>query len=315
MRSRRVAVGLLALLAALAAAPAQAGRPCEERPLEAAAVSQGMSLAVATARALDASGADVVVLARAGQDLAKYGLRYSHFGFAYREAAPPADGLRADAPAARAAAHAVAWTDAAPRPAPARGVWRVLHKLNHCGTADAALYRQGLGEFFLDRPHRYEAAFVVLAPALQAQLLPLLRDNARAARLHEPRYNMVAYPWATRYQQSNQWALETLALAVAEGAPARAPTVPGATGSAARRQAQAWLQQQGYQPTVLRLGAFTRLGARATAANVAFDDHPNDKRFADRIETVTVDSVFDWLARAGLGATPVTVRAREDGPR
>ncbi len=38
-----------------------------------------------------------------------------------------------------------------------------------------------------------------------------------------------------------------------------------------------------------------------TSANIAFDDHPNDKRFADRIETVTVDSVFDWLQRSGLG--------------
>ncbi len=48
------------------------------------------------------------------------------------------------------------------------------------------------------------------------------------------------------------------------------------------------------------LGTFTRLGARMTAANVAFDDHPNEKRFSDRIETVTVDSVFTWLRRTGL---------------
>jgi hypothetical protein len=38
-----------------------------------------------------------------------------------------------------------------------------------------------------------------------------------------------------------------------------------------------------------------------TAANVAFDDHPNDKRFSGRIETVTVDSVFAWLQRSGHG--------------
>ncbi len=51
------------------------------------------------------------------------------------------------------------------------------------------------------------------------------------------------------------------------------------------------------------IGALTRLRARAGSANVAFDDHPNEKRFANRIETVTVDSVLDWLARSGL-ATP-----------
>ena len=47
-------------------------------------------------------------------------------------------------------------------------------------------------------------------------------------------------------------------------------------------------------------------GARVGTANVAFDDHPNEKRFTDRIETVTVDSVFAWLNRSGR-AGPVQV--------
>jgi hypothetical protein len=75
-----------------------------------------------------------------------------------------------------------------------------------------------------------------------------------------------------------------------------------------RDQAQAWLRLKGYTPTTLHLSAFKRLGARMTAANVAFDDHPNEKRFADRIETVTVDSVFAWLNRSGLGGTVQVIR-------
>jgi hypothetical protein len=43
-----------------------------------------------------------------------------------------------------------------------------------------------------------------------------------------------------------------------------------------------------------------------TAANIAFDDHPNDKRYASRIETVTVESVTQWLQRSQL-AGPVRV--------
>ena len=248
-----------ALLAATMSA-AQAGRSCEDRPLQVADVERGMALAERTGRALDASGADVVLLARAGQDLGAYGLRWSHLGLAYRDTAG----------------------------------WRIVHKLNACGSDRAALYRQGLGEFFLDRPHRYEAAFVVPDASLQARLLPLLRDDQRLAHWHNPRYSMVAYPWAQAYQQSNQWAIETLA-GVAEPA------------AGTRAQAQAWLQLHGYQPTPLHLGPLTRLGARVSAANVAFDDHPNDKRFGDRIETVTVDSVFAWLPRAGLGAAPVFI--------
>jgi len=45
-----------------------------------------------------------------------------------------------------------------------------------------------------------------------------------------------------------------------------------------------------------------------TAANVAFDDHPNEKRFGDRIETVTVDSVFAWLNRSSLGGPVQVIR-------
>ena len=75
-----------------------------------------------------------------------------------------------------------------------------------------------------------------------------------------------------------------------------------------RTQAQVWLRQQGYEPTTLKISALKRLGARATAANVAFDDHPNEKRFTDRIETVTVDSVFAWLNRDGLGGPVQVIR-------
>jgi hypothetical protein len=119
-------------------------------------------------------------------------------------------------------------------------------------------------------------------------------DNARSAALHTVAYNMLAYPWAQTYQQSNQWALETLAFAMEPAA-------------SSRERAQAWLQFKGYQPTTLRLGALTRLGARISSANIAFDDHPSDKRFSDRIETVTVDSVLHWLQRSGLGQAEQTV--------
>jgi hypothetical protein len=256
---------LVILWVAAAATYTHAGQTCETRPAQTNDVVRGMTLAANTAAQLDATGAQVVVLARAGQDLSKYGLTWSHLGFAYREGDGP------------------------------RSHWRVVHKLNQCGTGSASLYRQGLGEFFLDQPHRYEAAYVEMTPDVQSKLLPLLRDNATIERWHEPRYSMVAYAWATRYQQSNQWALETLAGAMDAGA-------------SNRQRAQAWLQLRGYEPTTLRIDPLTRLGGRMTRANIEFDDHPNAKRFSDRIETVTVDSVFVWLQRSGLGEAPVVVR-------
>lgn len=269
----------LGLTLALLVGTAQAGRPCEAQLPQVVSVANGLQLAERTAAVLDASGADVVVLARAGQDLSPHGLRWSHLAFAYRVPAPTS--------------HEPRFVRADYRPQPS--TWRVVHKLNHCGSDRAALYRQGLAEFFLDSPHRYEAAYAVLAPELQRQLLPLLQDNQAVARWHERRYNLVAYPWSTRYQQSNQWLLETLAGAAE----------PDASN---RVRAQAWLRLKGYEPTRLRLGPMTRLGARVSRANVAFDDHPDSLRFANRIDTVGADSVFAWLSRAGLAEPERLIR-------
>lgn len=263
---RARALAALAVLALAGAGAAQAGRSCEPARPTPQTIERGMQLAERTARALDAeharSGARVVVLARAGQDLTRWGLRHSHLGWAYRTP---------------------------------EGPWRVVHKLNDCGTAVAYLYRQGLGEFFMDDLWRHEAAWAVPTPTVQQQMLPVLADRGRATSLHQPAYSMVSYAWGTRYQQSNQWALEALAGAME---PQTIRT---------RSQAQAWLQFKGYEPTVLKIGPLTRLGGRVTAANVAFDDHPNDKRFAGRIETVTVDSAFAWLQRAQLAGAVVTL--------
>jgi len=264
MNARRAALRLaFAAAAAATALAAHAGRSCEAKPPRVETITRAMTLAEHTAQQLEASGADVVVLARAGQDLGEYGLRYSHLGYAYRD----------------------------------NGVWRVVHKLNQCGTAHAALYRQGLGEFFLDDLWRYEAAWVVPTPEVQARLLAALNESpSRIVRLHIEPYSIVSYAWGRKYQQSNQWAVETMAAAMEPATIAN------------RAQAQAWMQFKGYEPTTLRLGPLTRLGGRVGSANVAFDDHPNEKRFSDRIETVTVDSVFAWMPRAGLGAAPVTLK-------
>jgi hypothetical protein len=256
---RRALVGAALAVAALGA---QAGRACENKTPSAPTIDRAMTLAEHTATRLNESGAQVVVLARAGQNLGEYGLRYSHLGFAYREG----------------------------------DVWRVVHKLNQCGTARASIYRQGLGEFFLDDLYEYEAALVIPTPQVQAALIDVLRDNTRLAALHTPAYNMVAYPWSQTYQQSNQWALETLAM------------TQDPMAARSREQAQLWLRVKGYTPSTLHISAFKRLGARLTAANIAFDDHPNEKRFTDRIETVTVDSVFAWLNRCGLGGTVQVIR-------
>ena len=108
---------------------------------------------------------------------------------------------------------------------------------------------------------------------------------------------MVAYPFSTRYQNSNQWVLETLAAALA----------PAASVDS-RAAAQAWLKDAGFAPTTLAIGAVERLGARAGRANIAFDDHPPERRFAGRIDTVRVESVAGFVLRQTVGTQSLTIR-------
>jgi hypothetical protein len=235
----------------LIASPAQAGRACEEKNPKAEDVRQGLEAALRTREALEKSGAQVALVARVGQDLSRYGLKYSHIGFAWR-------------------GHP-------------QGQWLVMHELNQCGTAQSALFAEGLGNFFLDDVFTYEALVLVPDKKLQDGLHAIFSANA-ARRLHEPHYNMLAYPFSVKYQNSNQWVLETL---VQAAQPQRPLT---------RAEAQAWLQAQAYEPSVLKLGPVTRLGAR-TRANIQFDDHPNAKRFSDHIEVVSVDSLMRFMER------------------
>jgi hypothetical protein len=234
---RRIARLACALLLA-AALPAHAGQVCRDEPLRIDEVRRSLDLAQHTFAALDASGASVAIIARAGQDLGKYGLEYSHMGIVVRD-------------------HAA-------------GRWTVVHELNTCGTADSDLFVEGVGNFFLTDLYRYRAQ--------------IHQGGRTARRLHEPHYNMLSYVYSTRYQNSNQWVLETLAAASAP---------PGAVET--RAEAQSWLKGQGYRVPTVEIPAVTRLGARMFRANVAFDDHPFDRRMAGQIDTVTTDAIVNFV--------------------
>lgn len=253
---------LIALL--VLAIPAQAGTQCSEKALSPATVTAALNLAQATREALDNSGAQVVIIARAGQDLTRYGLRYSHMGFAWR-----------DHP---------------------KGRWIIRHELNDCGTATSALYDDGLANFFLDDMFEYQALLLIPNSADQEKLAATLATGL-PERLHSPSYNMLAYPFSTRHQNSNQWVLETYAASLS-GITVRE-----------REQAQAWLKLAGYRPITVDIPAVVRLGARVSRANVTFEDQPFERRMAGKIDTVTVDSVVRFVRERDQLSREQTVRA------
>lgn len=251
-----------ALLALVIAVPARAGQPCEERPLAAHEVVLSMDLAQRTVQALEASGAQVALVSRAGQDLSRYRLRYSHMGIAVR-----------DHP---------------------KGRWTVMHALNDCGSAASGLYDEGMGNFFLTDLYRHETQLVIPGPELGARLAKLAATRT-PVRLHEPKYNMLSYVYSTRYQNSNQWVLETLAAAAA----------PGQVET--RLEAQKWLRSIGFQPPTVEVPAAARLGARMFRANVAFDDHPYERRMAGQIDTVSTDAVVRMVRMVDPQARTMTI--------
>lgn len=256
-------VALLALAASLLGGTAHAGNACAERKPLASDFVQGMALAQRTRAALDQTDAQVVLIARVGQDLSQYGLRYSHMAFAWR-----------DHP---------------------KGRWIVVHELNQCGTAESNLFNEGLGNFFMDGMFAYEARIVVPSPDVQQRLAAMLASTT-PLRMHMPRYNMLAYPFRTTYQNSNQWLLESWAAAMS--------TFPVTD----RTQAQAWLKLANYQPITLEIPAMTRLGGRMFRANVAFDDQPFERRMAGHIDAVTVESVIRFVHQVDPGSRDLDIR-------
>ena len=230
---------------------ATAGTACSEKPPTADTIQKAFQLAIKTREALDASGAQVALVGRAGQDLSKYNLRFSHMAFVWR-----------DHP---------------------QGRWLAIHELNQCGTAESALYNEGLANFFFDDMFAWDALIITPSAELQAKIVERLNAPKQLKNMHQPRYSMVAYPFSTKYQNSNQWVLEVLADAMRDAQ------------QTDRAASQAWLKQNGYQPSMLRIPTMQRLAGRMFKANVAFDDHPNKDRFAGKIEVVSVDSVSHFI--------------------
>lgn len=239
--------------------PVHAGQRCEPLAVDPLRTQRAMALAARLDDTLGSRPDRVAVIARVGSDVRRYGLRYTHAALVVRDTA--------NAP------------------------WTVIHKLNTCGSDRSRLYRQGLGNFFLDDPYEYRVMVVWLKPAIATKLLDASRSEGRLREVDQPRYSLLAYPYATDYQNSNGWLLEWLAAVTAE---------PALRDRAA---AQRRLRATHFDPDVIRVGAAERLGASVGRAEVSFLDHPLRHRLAGEYETVTVESLVRWLDRQGWIAT------------
>jgi hypothetical protein len=179
---------LAVALAVLLATAAHAGTACREHVATARELADAADSARRVYAELERVDAPVALLARAGTDLHKYGLHYSHVAFVVR-----------DHPDGR---------------------WTVVHLLNECGTARSGLYAQGLVNFFVDDLVTQDARLVWLSPPV-AQRLATLLAAPRGTPLHEARYNVIARYGSRRTQNSTAWVLDVLAAAELPGAASR----------------------------------------------------------------------------------------------
>lgn len=162
---------------------------CETTALPPEVTAKAFDMAVRTNQMLNAvfPRSDVVLLARGGQDLSRFGLTFSHLAFAVRSSGAP---------------------------------WQVIHELNRCRSSASRIYREGIADFI--GPTSVKADIWVIVPSLELQksLAPLLANDADVARqLHESSYSAVAYPFNTQFQNSNQWVLEVLGAAMSTAQP------------------------------------------------------------------------------------------------
>jgi len=173
---------LLAVLLGTALCAAQAGQPCPEKPADKSEQLRNLQLGTKVRDRLEQSGAAIAYVARAGIDLTRYGLVYSHIGLAWR-----------DHP---------------------KGRWFTYHLLNTCGTSTSELVDQSLEDFFNVELFSQDALVAVPSPDTQLKLLKAFFSPV-APTLHERAYSMISQPFSVMYQSSNQWVLEVSAAALA----------------------------------------------------------------------------------------------------
>jgi len=258
MWSRLVAGALLLF----ACATAWAGLPtfCD-RADKVTATDQDRVLrfAAAVKDELARSGSSVALVARAGLDLRRVGLLYSHAGIALK-----------DSPG---------------------GPWAVRQLYYACDESRPLLFDQGMSGFVLgaDAPTHGHVALLFPPDADGARLERAALDKPLALALLGERYSANAYAFGTRYQNCNQWVAELLAFAWGDLDAAAPP-------AHARTRAQAWLRARDYAAAPVRIPSHRLMFAGQFVPFLHVNDHPLDDVYALALH-VSVPTVLEDFVR------------------
>jgi len=187
---------------------------------------------------------EIALIARAGTDLARFGLRYSHAGFSLRTGG--------------------------------QGAWSVRQLYYDCDADRPRLFDQGLPGFVFggDDASLGHLSVLLLPQAESAALLQVVADPRQALQLLGSQYSANAHAFALRYQNCNQWVAEVLALAWG-----RLPA-----GEDTRARAQQWLRDEAYVPTQFQVDNPLLWLAAAFVPWLRQDDHPPEDLARRRLQ-------------------------------
>lgn len=250
---------------------AWAGLPtfCErEQDITAAQQDRMLRFAGVVRQELERSGGRVALVARAGTDLSRFDMLYSHAGVALRGEDD--------------------------------GAWAVRQLYYACDEARPHLFDQGVSGFVLgaDAPSSGHVSLLFLPAADAAQLERAARDKRLALALLAGKYSANAYAWGTGYQNCNQWVAELLAGAWGG--------VAGA-GADAREQAQDWLRAQGYIAGPVRVPGHLLMFAGQFVPLVHVDDHPVDDLHALALQVSVPASIEAFVRGRAPGTQRVEI--------
>ena len=156
---------------------------------------------------------------------------------------------------------------------------------------------QPLEQFYEVDLFEYKALTITPSYALQSALRTVFMSPATTRALHKPAYNMISHPFNTRFQNSNQWILEMMAVALDRSG-----------GVKDRATAQAWLKSSGFEPGTIRIANLRRAGARLFSPHVSFSDHTQEEYEKQAYLVITVDSIVRFLAVQDTGLIQTSVR-------
>lgn len=248
------------------AVPAHAARYCDaQTPLSAEQKDKIFRFGGVIKAELERSGAGQALMARSGLDLRRFNIRYSHAGVSLK-ASP-------DTP------------------------WAVRQLYFACDEGKPLIFDQGLSAFLMgtDEPGLGYVS-VLLLPAAEGGLLQRAAlDNRQALALLGGQYSANAYPFSISFQNCNQWLMELLAAAwgAADGPAA-------AAGTASREQAQGWLRQAGYQPSIVDAGWMA--GLTPLVPWLHRSDHPREDLDARRFRISMPASIESFVQTRLPGA-------------